>query len=415
MFRPKIKHVRHPIRTLTTATKLLAIYVDIWRFGRHSYRAYRRDIRFNLDNVSRGFAAHCDDSCDDTEILRRICKAYARAIKDEPFAPEAYRASGWWQRVRDSSLGPVMRALAAQDIPALAHMYRNFFRDACSTGLVSVPYSMSNAYFSEKIRNLHRRFYLGNALQTLDYWEKQTGGSFQLHALAGPDIGNPFGILLNGTLVRTGAAYQHYAARGIIENLDSMPATVVEIGGGYGGTAYYLLRDRPGVRYIDFDVPESLALTSYYLLRSFPQLTFLLYGEDNHAANTFADADVVLMPTYAIDSLPDRIADVVFSSHALSDLSSGAMEVYLPTVERITKGRFLYIGDAKGVRLIESSARRSLHHLQLRERKDSLWNRTVTGAEEVECLFAPSSRTRERCTGNDARREEREQWHSLAR
>lgn len=415
MFKPSVKHVRHPVRTLAAAAKLLSIYFEMWRFGRDSYHAYRNDARFNLDSVSQGFAAHLDDSLDDTEILQRICTAYARAVKDEQSAPETYRASGWWQQVRDARLGPVMRALATQDIPALALMYRNFFRDSCSTGLVGVPYGMSDAYFGETIGDLHRRFYLGDALHTLDYWLMQTGGSFPLHDLAGPSIGNPFGILLDANLLRTGAAYQHYGAHKIISYLDPGPATVVEIGGGFGGTAYYLLRERPGVRYIDFDVPESLALTSYYLFRSFPNLKFLLYGENEHTADACMHADVALMPTYTINSLSARSANVVFSSHALSDVSSEALGAYLPVIERVTESCFLYIGNTKGAQLIEGSFGK-LHHLQLQERKRSGWNsHRVPGAKEVECLFRPARATRGGSGGNDMGTEEQERCHSLAR
>lgn len=415
MFRSGIKHVRHPVRSLRAVARQMSIYLDIWKFGRHSFHIYRKDARFNLDHVSRGFAEHRDESVDDTRILERICTAYAHAAKDERLAPEAFRASVWWQKVRDGRLGPVTRALAARDIQALRGMYRNFFRNSCSTGLAGVHYGMSAAYFGGKIRDLHRRFYLGDALHTLDYWKVQTGGSFPLRELAGPDIGNPFGILIDGTLVRTRAAYQHYSARRIIDCLDSTPATVVEIGGGYGGTAHYLLRDRPGIRYIDFDLPESLALTSYYLLRAFPNLRFLLYGEGKHTPDAIGLADVVLMPTYTINCLPENSANVVFSSHSLSDVSSEALRAYLPVIERITKGYFLYIGNTSGAQSIEGPASGLLHRLELLERRGSGWNsHRVPNVEEVECLFKPADIARKRSTERSTGTEEQERCHSLA-
>jgi hypothetical protein len=54
---------------------------------------------------------------------------------------------------------------------------------------------------------------------------------------------------------------------------------VVELGGGFGGLAYYLIRDNPQVTYLDFDLPEATALASYYLMRSLPSLSIQLYGE----------------------------------------------------------------------------------------------------------------------------------------
>jgi len=379
------------MRTAASAARLMAMYFDIWKFGQLSKRRYRGDTRFDLSNVSRGFAPRLDDSCADVRLVQRICAAYKQAVEQERSAPKAYQASGFWQDVRSASLGPVMHALENQDILSLATIYSNFYRDPCSAGLVGVPYGMSAAYFGGKIHDLYRRFYLGDALHVLDYWEKQTEGACSLQDLEGPNIGNPFGILLDGVLVRSGAAYQHYAARRVISCLGSMPSTVVEIGGGFGGMAYYLLRDKAHVRYIDFDVPESLALTSYYLMRSFPHLKFLLYGEDELSTDAVSQADVVLMPTYAMDSLASKSADLVFSSHAMSDISPEAMKAYAPAIARITDGCFLYIGDAKGIRSMETLVDKRSQHLQLQAMKHSGWSsHKSSAADEVECLFRPT-------------------------
>ena len=75
-------------------------------------------------------------------------------------------------------------------------------------------------------------------------------------------IGNPFGAVIEDILVEEGAPYRHYCAQQVRSLLSSGKATVVEVGGGFGGMAYYLLRDAIGTRYIDFDVPETIALAS---------------------------------------------------------------------------------------------------------------------------------------------------------
>lgn len=390
MIRPQLKHVRHPLRTAAAVWGLLGMHFDIWKFGQLSNHRYRGDSRFDLNNVSLGFAPRLEASSADVDLLRRICTAYKRAVEDERFALKAYRASGWWRQVRSASLGPVMRALENDDIESLRTIYSNFYRNPCSTGLVGVPYGKAAAYFRGKINNLYRSFYLGDALHTLDYWNKQTGSAYSLQDLGGPNVGNPFGILLDGVLVRSGSAYQHYTASKVISCLGSTPSTVVEIGGGFGGMAYYLLRDQAHVKYIDFDVPESLALTSYYLIRSFPHLNFLLYGEDDLSQDALSRVDVALMPIYAMDSLASESADVVFSSHAMSDISPEAMAAYVPAIARITTDCFLYMGDAKGIRSMEALVDQHLHGLQLQALKHTRWNsHRCPDAEEVECVFKP--------------------------
>ncbi len=388
--RPKIKHLRHPLQTAAATRDLLALYLTIKSVGDRSHRHYREDPRYDLMNVSNGFTSRLEDSSEDDKVLERICAAYIRAAQRERFAPEVYQASAWWRQVRLASLGPVIQALGSRDVASLRRMYNNFFRDASSTGLIGVPYSLTKAYFDRHIKDIHRRFFLGDALFAIDYWKTLTDGHFPEHVLAGPEIGNPFGIMLGGTLVRAGAAYQHYSAYKIASCLFSAQATVAEFGGGFGGMAYYLLRDQPGVKYIDFDVPESLALTSYYLLRSFPHLKFLLYGESVVTAETLARADVVLMPLFEMESLPCESVDMAFSSHAMSDISQEAMIAYLKTISRISTGSFLYIGNAQGAESIRNPTADAEQLFRLDEMKRSRWHtHRLPESDEVECLFRP--------------------------
>jgi hypothetical protein len=280
-------------------------------------------------------------------------------------------------------------------------MYSNFFRDASSAGLIGVPYGMTRAYFDKQIKDIYRRYFLGDALYGIDYWKTATGGRFPLEILAGPEVGNPFGILVSGTLVRSGAAYQHYSAYKIASGLPFARATVAEVGGGFGGMAYYLLRDHPGVKYIDFDVPESLALTSYYLLRSFPHLKFLLYGESALTRETLSSADVVLVPLFEMESLPSESVEMVFSSHAMSDISERAMSAYLKTIFRISTGGLLYMGNAQGAESIRNMTAEGQKLCRLDEMRPSGWNtHRFPKADEVECVFAPAAAAEAVAAGN---------------
>jgi putative sugar O-methyltransferase len=171
---------------------------------------------------------------------------------------------------------------------------------------------------------MYRRFILSETRYRIDYWRSQTEGRFSISALQGPAVGNPFGAMMEGTLVPVRAEYQHYCAQRILDLITSHNAIVAEIGGGFGGMAYYLLRDCPKITYIDFDVPESLALTAYYLSKSMPQFRLLLYGEEELTQSAITGYDIILMPPWELSKLPVRSVDITFSSHALSDLISVA-------------------------------------------------------------------------------------------
>lgn len=360
---------------------MLSARLNMWKFAVHGTQRFKLDPRFKLQNVTDGFASHIDDSNDDTELLERICDAYIKTINQQQFASNVYAATDWWQQVRQRSLRPVMRALETRDIGALRGMYRNFFRNTCSSGLLGVPYGMAKAYFGGTISDFHRRFYLSHALYRIDYWKAQTDDRFELRDLAGPEIGNPFGVRIGDTFVRVGSEYAHCCAHQVGGLLGPEKSTVAEIGGGFGGMAYYLLRDYANVTYCDFDLPESIALSSYYLLKAFPHLRFLLYGEQELTKKSIGQADVVLMPTFELANMPEESIDVTFSSHAMSDISSDAMAEYMDNVVRMTRSAFLYIGNSRASKSISDLVSRKYDSFHLTATRSSGWHsHKVSGA-----------------------------------
>jgi hypothetical protein len=274
-----------------------------------------------------------------------------------------------------------MKALHTRDIPALGKMYRNFFRDPCSAGIIGAPGGLSDAYFSGRISDVYRHFYLSHVLCRLDYWKLLTGGRYSVRNLAGPEVGNSFGVMVEGTHISVGAEYSHYCAHRVREQLGPESVTVAEIGVGFGRMAYYLLRDRPGTRYVGFDLPETVALASYYLMRALPDLKFLCFGEKALTRGTIAEADVVLLPRFALIEFPDRSVDVTFTSHGMSELSSDAMEHYAREVGRMTDRKLLLMSNRAANRTIAESVRGASPAFALESTCESGWHSyKVSGA-----------------------------------
>jgi putative sugar O-methyltransferase len=387
----KLKHLLHPLGTAVALKALLASHWTVRRSASRGARRFRNDPRYNLQCVTDGFASRIADGGDDTALLSRICQAYIAAAEQDPVSGHEYNATGWWQDVRRSSLTPVRRALAARDTDALRAMYQNFFRDPCSAGLIGLP--LAKVYFGGTIHDVYRHSFLSDALHRIDYWKAQTGNRFELRELAGPGIGNPFGVLMDGTLVCKGAEYQHYCAQRIQELVPSPGASIVEIGGGYGGMAYYLLRGKPQFTYIDFDVPESLALISYYLLKSFPNLKFLLYGEEDLTQGAIARSNVILMPPFELSKVPTNSVDVTFSSHTMSDLSRSAQIAYLNEIERMTRKSFLNISESEGSALLDELIATQSTSLRVAEKRTLEWNNhKILHAKELECHYRIGSK-----------------------
>ena len=384
----KLKHLLHPLRTIRVAKQLVAARLDMRRFAERGERSFAHDPRYNLQSITEGFASRLNTSTGDTALLDRICAAYIATVQRQHTAPDVYRATRWWEEIQQRSLRPVMHALMTRDITALRAIYSNFFRDPCSTGLVSVPYGMTRNYFGSTMKDIHRRVYLSDTLYRIDHWQSRTEGRYPLHDLATPDVGNPFGALVDGTLVSAHSDFRHYCAHRLVDLLQSGTSTVVEIGGGFGGTAYYLLRDRPGIKYLDFDVPESIALTSYYLMKALPHLTFLLYGEKPLTEESIAHADVILMPLFEMQKVPSSSVAITFSIHAMSDLSPEALTCYLDNIERTTKDFFYSVGVDRAEPSMPSLIGQNYRSFRLKEKLPSGWHdHKFVSASEIERLY----------------------------
>ncbi len=382
--RLKARHLRHPLSTLARAKFLAKTYFDVKSFPYRSRLRFLGDSRYQLENVTTGFASRVADSSDDRALLERICAAYIKATDNQKAAPEAYQPSKWWDQ-QQTRLQPVTQALKKRDIHALRFMYSNFYRDPCSSGLMPVtgmPWHPPGA-----MKGIDRHSYLGDCLCSIDYWRDRTAGRFAVGDLAGPNVGNPFGVMLDGTLVRFEAPFQHYCAYRLSSISGVGPSTIAEIGGGFGGMAYFLLRDRQPLTYFDFDLPETVALASYFLMKAFPSLTFLLYGEKPMTREEISHANVVLMPLFEIEQLQPRSVDVAFSSHAMSSLPSRFIAHYLEIIGRITRGYFLHIGGKIGTRAISEQASQR-RDMRLVDTCVSGWNgHKTTNWNDVETLY----------------------------
>ena len=169
---------------------------------------------------------------------------------------------------------------------------------------------------------------------------------FDVAALAIPQVGNPWGYYMDGTLILP-TACGHYQHASHVYNLigDLEIPVIAEIGGGFGGFAYYLMSMKKPIRYVGFDLPEIILMEQYFLMKSFPDKKFLLYGENKQAditENTINSYDVILMPNFALPKLEDRSVDIFINVHSLSEMDYRTVEEYIHQIARITKKYFLH-------------------------------------------------------------------------
>ena len=363
----------NPQRLRAAIARRLLNYRNMSRAIEAGKERFADNPNFRPDLVPSYFVPRPSPDLDDTEIIRRIVAAYQKAKIRQQTAGEAFNVSNEWRPIYEYHLGPVMKALAAGDVSEVQRMYQNFFRDPCSTGLVGLPIDIPNLFSGGRIKRRYCEYIMCDVLHRFELWRTRTENSYPVTALSAPVVGNPYGYSLDGVFVRAGGDYHHYYAHAIRSLLRSLNKRVVlELGGGFGGLAFYLLRDDPTATYVDFDLPETTALASYYLIKSLPGRQIMLFGEAEVSQMMLESPAIYLMPSFEIQNMPTKSGSVAFNSYSLAEMSPATVRVYLDEIARITSGYFLHVNHNRNAVL-------SADDFGVEKRGFTLLNRELAG------------------------------------
>jgi putative sugar O-methyltransferase len=378
-----------PSKLLSVAKARLASHRSLNQSVSAGVARFKNDPNYRPDLIPIGFAPHPGPEQDDSAIIARIITAYKKAKIDQQFASETFNVSNEWLPIYERILGPVMQALHREDIPTLKKMYANFFRDPCSHGLSGWPRDLQNKLFSSNSSRKLRDVALVDFLHRFDLWKRRTNHAFTVQELVTPLIGNPYGFIADGVFLRGGVDYQHYYAQAINSTIAPKGQNIVlELGGGFGGMAYFLLRDNPLATYIDFDLPETLALASYFLLKAFPELPVVLYGEAELSAEILTRSRIVMMPSFQINKMASKSVDFAFNSYSLAEMSPPSIREYIAEITRCTRGHFLHVNHNKNSVVSADNFGIEDHGFRLLHRELAGWTLGLNPAsDEFEYLY----------------------------
>ena len=352
-------------------------------------KRFANDPNFRPDLVPTYFLPRPGDGQDDSAIVKRIIAAYQKAKARQPDTGEAFNVSNEWVSIYEHNLGPIMKALAEGNVAQVQRMYQNFFRDPCSTGLTGLPIKIPNLYTGGRIKQKYREYIMCDVLHRYNLWRTRTGNRYPAAALSAPVVGNPPGYTVDAVFVRGGGDYQHYYAHAIGELLVSCANhVVVELGGGYGGLAYYLLRDHPQVSYVDFDLPEATALASYYLLKCLPDVPIRLYGEVELSPALLELPGFTMMPGFEIVKMPAKSTAVSFNSYSMAEMSPSTVHTYLDEIARMTQGYFLHVNHNRNAVLSADDFEVEKRGFVLLQREIAGWTLGINPeSDEYEYLY----------------------------
>jgi len=166
---------------------------------------------------------------------------------------------------------------------------------------------------------LQRWLYTFSTRLLWDYASNE--GDRDVMRLGEPALGNPPPVTMGGAPISQDLANTALEVAAIRRAVGGgEPESILEIGAGYGRTAYGLLGVFPATRYTVIDIEPALSLARWYLTTLFPgrELTFLTPGE----------------------ATPERLGrvDLALSISSLQEMTRDQIDGYLKLIDTVTDG-----------------------------------------------------------------------------
>ena len=270
-------------------------------------------------------------------LIERLLNSYNLAQKQMQKVTEEYKVGENWFNLLKGTRKKFYETVENGDVSELTHLLNNFFRNCMSTAIGG---DESTYKTFEKTIPIYP--YLTKYFKV---WKYSVKDMTPMKELAMPSIGNPFGYKVDGACINISCFLNHYRAV-YISHLakEEEMAVIGEIGGGYGGFAYYLLKQQEDKLYIGFDIPENLIISSYYLSMAFPEKRILLYENPDTILNkdSFNNYDIILMPNFMLPKLEDLSVDIFVNTISMSEMDYSTITEYFHQIERCCKKYFYH-------------------------------------------------------------------------
>lgn len=290
---------------------------------------------------------HRDQMIDDrhSELVARVASMFQAAKADQKRAAPAYQPGGEWASYLAERQSFYNHLLEGR-LDVAGETLRGFWRN--ELGPIVKEYARFDQLVQGERESVER--FCSCVARNFAIWKE----IFRRDPaeLIVPLVGNPWGLRIEGHMVVPKATRFHALATQIADLARGIDRPLVaDIGAGYGGTAYYLLRDHRTTVFVDFDLPETLVIAAYYLLACLPDRRVFLYGEGpTPTGSAWRDYDIVLLPNFEIPKLEDRSVNVLLNTFSFSEMPWPTLQEYMRHVHRAVRDYFLHNNmDRRGV------------------------------------------------------------------
>jgi putative sugar O-methyltransferase len=179
-------------------------------------------------------------------------------------------------------------------------------------------------------------------------WEfvEKNGGKDILDSLEEPMEGNPPSINLNGKSISQDLAnsvLEFQSISAAVNDIGTMD-TIMELGAGYGRTAFVFLNVFDKIKYIIVDIPPALYISERYLTSQFPDhkiFRFRHFENFSDVSDEFNNAQIIFLMPHQLNFLPDRTADMFLAIDCLHEMRPEQIAHYFRMFERHATSLYL--------------------------------------------------------------------------
>lgn len=321
----------------------------LWSGMKHRYWLCPFRSKVKVPRIRFTFPHAAKITPEDIELSTRLISAYYKSTHGSN-TPHDIAPKSMWDTIIKRYCEELILALERADAAALAIILSTMFRSMILCGIASCDLykGLYKHRLGLRIWSLHlldQIVSLGEYLAVIRTESPEQGivgyaftesiGELvsRINKAAGisigfPEIGAPYGLMCDGSLITMESAEHIYVALRINETINrflgGVPPRIVEIGAGFGGTAFRLLQIRTMKvkSYTLIDLPYVNVIQGYFLSKVFGAKNVALHGE------TDCEHSIIrILPTHAISLCSD--VDLLINEDSMPEMPKKAVEDYV--------------------------------------------------------------------------------------
>ena len=267
----------------------------------------------------------------DLELAKRIFNSYKLIKSHQANNSILYKPASLWQKHIDNDFHFLIESFKNNDVEKFLYFLQNFGNWEKYLGIENQDLikKYNNNIFLKKF--LAQEIF-GGQLKLWKFFNKNGN----IDEIEMPIYGNQIGAYVENKFTVIGSFLNVIYAKNL-QNYLSDKNIILELGGGYGKFAYYILKHNKNFKYIDFDIPETLTLACYYLSKCFPEKKNFFYGEGEFNKDIQNKFDLIFLPPWEIEKLEENSINLAINKNSLGEMDPKTAHNYLKHIHRTSK------------------------------------------------------------------------------